>query len=103
MTQFNEQNIINAPRTQAWALYPGHGEDDLFGFDLDTGRANRIKYNLKIRDIVLNRRPSCDMEDFEDCLYRGWSPKEAYKIASGHWNDSNHPGIESWLPSKWRE
>ena len=93
--------ICLAPRTRAWKAAQDHKAYRLF-FDCGPTYAedlrDLIRYNLKVRDYHFTAREwsASDYDEYFDLRYRGWEPKEAFKIASRYWNDDNHPGIEGW-------
>lgn len=90
-------DIINAPRTMAYRAYKEECALGLFFEECEPASlAKKVEYYLNSRDFFIQKSHEVE-RDYIATHYVasfGWTPKEAFKIASGYWNNSNHPGIE---------
>lgn len=90
-------DIINAPRTMAYRAYQEDRALDNFFVELEpTSLAKKVEYYLNSRDFFLKKSHEVERDYIAThyLTFFGWTPKEAFKIASGYWNNSNHPGIK---------
>ena len=82
--------ILNAPRVYVYKIIRTanecgfHFANDSIGEEVCDNVRLIISY-LLIRDNLLNAKPVCDMAIYDIARLYGWTPKEAYKIASKHW------------------
>ena len=87
--RFLNEFMVNAPRTYAYTMTK------------NTIKVTKKEFKAQLRIAFLARahglHPVKDkalMIAYNDCRRRGWGVKESYKIASEHWNERNHPGVE---------
>ena len=93
--RYHNEMMLNAPRTYAWHIAY---DDNIFDFSREElGDIYEAHLNIALgyRDWVFSPKANNRMlSAYADCRRHGWGTKKAYKIASGHWNNSNHSNIE---------
>lgn len=92
--RFLNEMMVNAPRTYAYTMAK---DTNLFFKKITDRKVFKIQCKIAFLARKHGLYPVVDKKlraAYNDCRRRGWGVKEAYKIASGHWNNRNHPGIE---------
>lgn len=88
----NENEFIaNASRVYSYGIIKTanecgfHFADDSISEEV-CDNVRLIMTYLLVRDTLLKAKTICDMEIYDIARHYGWTPKEAYKIASKHWH-----------------